>query len=389
MNILRDIADEIRGKKVLTRVDFNVPMDKETGRITNDLRIRQALPTIEFAVEHGARLILMSHLGRPKGKPDSRYSLRKVADRLAEFLGKDVGFASDCVGPEAEKAAAALSDGDVLMLENVRFHPEEEENDPRFARKLASLGDYYVSDAFGTVHRAHASTAGVADYLPACAGFLVERELQYLARATESPERPFVSVMGGAKISSKMGCIQNLLNKADTMLVGGAMTYTFMRRQGKSVGDSLVEEEMLSVAGELLEQNGDKIVLPRDHRCAAEIKSGAEVRDVGEEIPPGLIALDIGPKTMDLYESKIRQAKLVVWTGPMGYFEFDEFAEGCRRVAHAMADSEAVTVVGGGETGEVVEKLGLLDRMSHVSTGGGASLAFLSGEALPGITALG
>ncbi len=388
MKTIRDMADRLAGKKVLMRVDFNVPRDKQTGRITNDLRIRRALPTINFARENGGRVILMSHLGRPDGQVVESMSLRPVAQRLAELLGADVAFAADCVGPEAEEAAAALKDGEVLMLENTRFHAGEEDNDPEFARRLAALGDVYVNDAFGTAHRAHASTAGVAEHLPAAAGFLIEKEVEYLSRATENPEHPYVAVMGGAKVSDKIQVIKNLLDKVDAMLIGGAMAYTFLKQQGVGVGNSLVEDDRLEVAAELLEQAGDKIILPVDHVCGREIEPETEAQTFDEEVPDGWIGLDIGPKTAQLFADKIKDAALVTWNGPVGYFEIDRFAEGTKTVAQAMADSEATTIVGGGETAEAVEVLGLEERISHVSTGGGASLEFLGGEELPGIAVL-
>jgi len=388
MKTIRDLADQLAGSKVLMRVDFNVPMDKETGEITNDLRIRRALPTINFAREHGGRVILMSHLGRPGGQVDESLSLRKVADRLGELLGIGVGFASDCVGLEAEQAAAALEDGEVLMLENTRFHAGEKANDPDFARQMAALADLYINDAFGTAHRAHASTAGVAEYLPAAAGFLIEKEVKYLSRATENPEHPYVAVMGGAKVSDKINVITNLLDKVDAMLIGGAMAYTFLKQQGVNVGNSLVEDDRLDVAAELLEQGAEKIILPVDHVCGREIDPETEAQTFEDKVPGGWIGLDIGPKTAELFADRIADAALVTWNGPVGYFEIDQFADGTRIVAQAMADSEATTIVGGGETAEAVEELGLEERISHVSTGGGASLAFLGGEDLPGITVL-
>ncbi len=388
MRTIRDLADQLHGSRVLMRVDFNVPLDKETGEITNDLRIRRALPTVEFARQRGARVILMSHLGRPKGEPDPALSLQKVAARLGELLDAEVAFAPDCVGPEAEQAAADLGDGDVLMLENTRFHEGEEANDADFARQLASLADVYVNDAFGTAHRAHASTAGVAEYLPSAAGLLIEKEVDYLSRAVEAPDHPCVAVMGGAKVSDKITVINNLLGKVDAMLIGGAMAYTFLKQQGASVGDSLVEDDRLEVAAEILAAAGGKIVLPCDHVCAREISPDAEAKTFDDEVPEGWIGLDIGPRTVAAFEQKLRRAALVTWNGPVGYFEMEQFAEGTRAVARALADSDAVTIVGGGETAEAVEQLGLQDRISHVSTGGGASLAFLSGEELPGIAAL-
>ena len=388
MKTIRDFEDRLAGARVLVRVDFNLPMDKATGEITNDLRIRRALPTIQFAAERGARVVLMSHLGRPKGKPDPALSMKKVADRLGELLGAPVAFAADCVGPEAEKAVAALQDGGVLMLENTRFHAGEEANDPDMVRQLASLGDLFVNDAFGTAHRAHASTAGVADHLPAAAGFLIEKEVQYLSRATQNPEHPYVAVMGGAKVSDKIKVIRNLLGKVDVMLIGGAMAYTFLKQQGLGVGKSLVEDDRLDVAAELLAEAAGKIVLPVDHVCAREIGPGAEAAVYEDEIPDGWIGLDIGPKTAALFAERIRSAALVTWNGPLGYFELDQFAAGTEAVARAMAESGATTIVGGGETAEAVEELGLQDKISHISTGGGASLEFLAGDTLPGIAVL-
>jgi len=385
---IADFADALRGKKVLMRVDFNVPLDKETGRITDDMRIRMAIPTIQFATQRGARVILMSHLGRPKGKRDERLSLRGPARRLGELLGEEVAFAADCVGPEVERLARELPEGRVLMLENVRFHAGDEENDPDFARRLAAVGDLFVMDAFGTAHRAHASTAGVAQLLPACAGLLVEKEIEYLSRATQNPDHPYVALMGGAKVSDKIPVVENLLSKVDSMLIGGAMAYTFLKAQGKSVGNSLVEDEMLEVARRFLESAAGKIMLPVDHICSGKIAADITVSSFERDIPAGQIGLDIGPRTAELYENKIRKAKLVVWNGPLGYFELNPFAEGTARIARAMAESDAMTIVGGGETAEAVRKLGLQDRMTHVSTGGGASLKFLAGEPLPALAAL-
>jgi 3-phosphoglycerate kinase len=388
MKTIRDFEGQLSGKRLLMRVDFNVPLDKETGEITNDLRIRRALPTIEYARERGARVILMSHLGRPKGEVRPELSLKKAADRLGELLGAEVRFAPDCIGPDARAAVEALADGDALMLENTRFHAGEEANDPEMARQLAELADLYVNDAFGTAHRAHASTAGVAEHLPSAAGFLIEKEVQYLSRATTDPDHPFVAVMGGAKVSDKIQVLRNLLGKVDAMLIGGAMAYTFLKQQGVAVGDSLVEDDRLEVAGELLAEGGDKIVLPVDHVCAQKIEAGAEARLWDDEIPAGWIGLDIGPRTVAMFEERLRDAALVTWNGPLGYFEIEQFAAGTEAVARVLAASEATSIVGGGETAEAVEKLGLEDEISHVSTGGGASLEFLGGETLPGIAAL-
>jgi 3-phosphoglycerate kinase len=388
MRTIRDFADRMAGKRVLMRVDFNVPQDKQTGEITNDLRIRMALPTIRFAMEHGARVVLMSHLGRPKAQPEPRFSLKRVAGRLGQLLGAPVMFAPDCVGPQAESAVDKLKNGQVLMLENTRFHGEEEADDPEFSAQLAELGDFYVNDAFGTAHRAHASTAGVAEYLPSAAGFLMEKEVTFLSKATTAPDHPYVAVMGGAKVSDKINVLRNLLGKVDAMLIGGAMAYTFLKQQGKKVGASLVEDDRLDVAGELLAQGGKKIVLPVDHVCAQKIDAQAQVKTFDNEIPDGWIGLDIGPKTAALFEQKIKAAALVTWNGPLGYFEIEKFAQGTQRIARAMAASRATTIVGGGETAEAVEKLGLQDKITHVSTGGGASLEFLAGEKLPGIAVL-
>jgi triosephosphate isomerase len=388
MKTIRDLEGQLAGRRVLMRVDFNVPRDKETGEITNDLRIRRALPTIQFARDQGAKVILMSHLGRPKGKRDEKLSLKPVADRLAELVGAPVAFADDCIGPDAEAAAAKLGDGDVLMLENTRFHAGDEDNDPEMSAALAKLADVFINDAFGTAHRAHASTAGVADHLPSAAGFLIEKEEEYLSQAIEEPDHPYVAVMGGAKVSDKIAVIRNLLPNVDSMLIGGAMAYTFMKQQGKGVGKSLVEEDRLDVAAQLLAEGGEKILLPVDHVCAREISADAEAKVFEDEIPDGWIGLDIGPKTAEMFAERIREAKLVTWNGPLGYSEIDAFAGGTKTVATAMAESGATSIVGGGETAEAVEKLGLEGKISHVSTGGGASLEFLAGDKLPGITAL-
>ncbi len=388
MKTIRDFEGRMAGKRVLMRVDFNLPLDKETGEITNDLRVRMALPTVRFAVDQGARVILMSHLGRPKGERVERLSMGKVADRLAELLGAEVAFAADCIGPEAEAAVAALADGQVLVLENTRYHAGDSKNDPEMSRQLAALADIFINDAFGTAHRAHASTTGVAEHVPAAAGFLIEKEIDYLTRAIEDPEHPYVAVMGGAKVSDKIKVIRNLLGKVDTMLIGGAMAYTFLKQQGVGVGNSLVEEDRLETAAELLAEGGEKIVLPVDHVCAREISEDAEVATFEGEIPDGWIGLDIGPRSAEMFAAKIAESALVTWNGPLGYSEIEAFAAGTTVVAQAMADSDAVSIVGGGETAQAVEELGLQDRISHVSTGGGACLAFLGGEKLPAIEAL-
>jgi len=388
MKTIRDFVGQMAGKRVLIRVDFNVPRDKETGEITNDLRIRRALPTIKMAVEDGARVVLMSHLGRPKGERNPKFSLANVAVRLGELLGSEVGFADDCIGPFAERAVAALSDGDVLLLENTRFHAEEKKNEPEFAAALAKLGDIYINDAFGTAHRAHGSTAGVAALLPSGAGLIILNEIEFLSKATDSPEHPYVAVMGGAKVSDKIQVIENLLPLVDTMLIGGAMAYTFLKQQGIGIGNSLVEDDRLDVAKNLLANSAGKIMLPVDHVCAQEISADAEAKVFEGEIPDGWIGLDIGPKTAALYAEKIAPAALLTWNGPLGFSEHKQFANGTETVAQAMADSDAISIVGGGETAEAIENLGLADKISHISTGGGASLMFLGGEDLPGITAL-
>ena len=389
MRTIRDFEGKLAGKRVLIRVDFNVPLDKATGEIANDLRVRMALPTIEYARKQGARVILVSHLGRPKdSKPDPKLSLKKVAAHLGKLMGAEVKFAPDCIGPQAEAAVRTLRNGDVLMLENTRFHAGDEANDPEMSEQLSALADIYINDAFGTAHRAHASTAGVARFLPAAAGFLIEKEVQYLSKATAHPDHPYVAVMGGAKVSDKIKVLRNLLGKVDAMLIGGAMAYTFLKQQGVSVGNSLVEADRLDVAAELLAVGKGKIVLPVDHVCAQKVDAAAEVRTFDKEIPEGWIGLDIGPKTVALFKARVRGAALITWNGPLGYFEIDKFAAGTRAMAQALADSGATTIVGGGETAEAVEKLGLAGKISHVSTGGGASLEFLAGDKLPGIAVL-
>jgi 3-phosphoglycerate kinase len=352
------------------------------------MRIRNALPTVNYALERGGRVILMSHLGRPKGKRDASLSLRKVADRLSELIEKEVAFAPDCIGEDTRKMAENLAPGEIMVLENTRFHAEEKENDPDFARELASLGDFFVNDAFGTAHRAHASNVGVAKYLPSVAGFLIARELQYLSRATSSPESPYVAIMGGAKVSDKIEAMWNLLDKADTLLVGGAMAYTLLKYQGKTVGRSMVEDDKLDLAAQLLDKYGDKIMLPVDHICASDISSDADVEVTDVDIPEGLVGLDIGPRTQKEFADEIAGAKLVTWNGPMGYFEIDAFAGGTEAVAQAVAACGGTTIVGGGETAESIERLGLQDKVTHISTGGGACLDFLAGKELPGIAVL-
>jgi len=382
---VRDI--DVKGKRVLVRVDFNVPL--KDGGVGDDTRIRAALPTINYLLEHGAAVILASHLGRPKGGPDPKFSLKPVADHLAKLLGKPVAFASDCIGPEAEKAARALKPGDVLVLENTRFHPEEEKNDPQMARELASLADIFVNDAFGTAHRAHASTEGVTHYLPSVAGFLLEKEIKYLGQAIAEPRRPFVAIMGGAKISDKIGVIKNLLTKADSILIGGGMANTFFKAQGYPVADSLVEEEAIATAQELLKEGGSKLRLPVDVVLGDKFDAEAAMKTmpVGP-IPDGWRILDVGPETVKAYSKVISGAGMVVWNGPMGVFEFPKFATGTYAIAKAVAESKAVSIIGGGDSVAAVQQSGLAEKITHISTGGGASLELLEGKVLPGVKPL-
>jgi phosphoglycerate kinase len=382
---IRDV--DVRGKRVLVRVDFNVPI--KDGQVGDDTRMRAALPTLNYLLEKGASLVICSHLGRPKGTVDPKYSLLPVADHLSELLAKPVQFAEDCIGAQTESAAEALQPGQVLLLENTRFHPEEEKNDPEMAKKLAALADLYVNDAFGSAHRAHASTEGVAKFLPAVAGFLMEKEIQYLGQAIMNPEKPFVAVLGGAKISDKIGVIKNLLTKADSILVGGGMANTFFKAQGYPVADSLVEDDALATAKEILAQAGSKLRLPVDVVIADkfEADAGHKTMPTGP-IPDGWRILDIGPETVAHFNKVIREAKTVVWNGPMGVFEFPEFAKGTFAIAQAAAESGAVTIVGGGESVAAVKGSGLADKITHISTGGGASLEMLEGLVLPGVAAL-
>jgi phosphoglycerate kinase len=385
---VRDV--EVAGKKVLVRVDFNVPLSD--GQIADDTRIRAALPTIRYLLEAGAAVILMSHLGRPKGV-DERLRLRPVAERLSQLLGMPVQYVTDCVGPEVKEAVAALSPRQVLLLENLRFHPEEEANDPQFSRELASLADLYVNDAFGSAHRAHASTVGVAQFLPAVAGFLMERELQYLSGVLARPERPFYLLVGGAKISDKIGVLQHLAGKVDGMLVGGGMANTFLLARGYKVGASLVEPDKVDVARDVMakmEQVGKYVTLPVDVVIADEVKAGARTQICpADGVPDGWKIVDIGPRTVETFRAILSGARTVVWNGPMGVFEIPEFSTGTRAVAQLLAElTNAVTIVCGGESVAAVEQLGLAERMTHVSTGGGAALELLEGKELPGVAVL-
>ena len=383
----------LQGKTVFMRVDFNVPLDKATGaEITSDTRIRAALPSIQLALDNGAALVLASHLGRPDGKRVATMSLKPVAARLSELLGRPVQMANDCVGREVEALAAALKPGDVLLLENLRYHPEEEANDEAFSQQLAALADVYVNDAFGAAHRAHASTVGIVAHVKeSAAGLLMDKELTWLSKAPASPEHPYVAIVGGAKISGKIDVVENFLRLADKVLIGGAMAYTFFKAQGKQVGGSLVEDEKLDLAKETMAKGGGKLMLPVDHVIASSFSAEAETKivDVEEPVPAGWMGLDVGPKTIAAYSEQIAGAKLIVWNGPMGVFELEPFAKGTLSVGRAVADSAAVSIVGGGDSEKAIKKAGIAAKISHVSTGGGASLEFLSGLKLPGVEALG
>ncbi len=382
---------EVTGKKVLVRCDFNVPLD-ENGHITDENRLVGALPTIKYLSGKGAKVILCSHLGRPKGEFNMKYSLAPVAKRLSELLGKEVKMANDVIGDSAKETVASLKDGDICLLENVRFHKEEEKNDPEFAKQLASLADIYVNDAFGTAHRAHASTAGVAAYLPAVCGYLIEKEISIMGKALADPARPFVAILGGAKVSDKIGVIENLLDKVDYLIIGGGMAYTFLRAKGCCIGTSICEEEKLDLARTIMEkaqQKGVELLLPVETVVAKEFNETSDSKTVSsEEIPEDYMGMDIGPKTIELFSDVIKKAKTVIWNGPMGVFEMPKFAVGTKAIAKALSETDAVTIIGGGDSAAAVAQLGYADKMTHISTGGGASLEYLEGKVLPGIACL-
>ena len=382
---------EVSGKKVLVRCDFNVPLDGD--KITDETRIVAALPTIQYLLDHNAAVILTSHLGRPKGEFNMKYSLAPVAARLSEKLGKPVVLAKDVIGEDAKKCVSEMKPGDVVLLENVRFHKEEEKNDPEFAKALASFAEIYVNDAFGTAHRAHASTEGVTHYLPAVAGYLIGKELDFLGNAVENPKRPFVAILGGAKVKDKIGVITNLLEKVDTLIIGGGMAYTFQKALGYEIGKSLLDEERIELAKEMMQKakdKGVKLLLPVDNVCGSDFNNDCDRITVDAEagIPADYEGMDIGPKSIAIFSEAIKEAKTVVWNGPMGVFEMPNFAVGTLAVATAMAESDAITIIGGGDSAAAVTQMGLADKMSHISTGGGASLEFLEGKELPGVAAL-
>jgi phosphoglycerate kinase len=386
---IRDI--DVTGKRVLVRVDYNVPTDKD-GKITDDSRIRASLPTIKYLLDHRAKIILASHFGRPKGKVNESMRLAPMAERLSALLGKPVQALKDCIGPEVEDAVARMKEGDIIMLENLRFHPEEEANDDQFARSLAKLADIYVDDAFGAAHRAHASIAGIARYLPAVAGFLMEKELNFLGKLLENPARPFVALMGGAKVSDKMGVIENILGKVDSLLIGGGMAATFLKARGISPGASAIESDKLEYAQQVLQKaqsRGVNIVLPVDVIAAEKLEANARFETVMvDQIPAGWVIADIGPETIRLFINEVQRAGTIFWNGPQGVFEIEAFSRGTREIARAISESKATTIIGGGSTAEAVEEMGLADKMTHVSTGGGASLEFLEGRELPGVAVL-
>ncbi len=386
---IRDI--DLKNKKVLVRCDFNVPMD-ENRNITDNRRIVAALPTIKYLLEQNCKIVLCSHLGRPKGEFKEEFSLKPVAKELSRLLGKDVIMANDVIGPDAKNKAENLKNGEIMLLENVRFHREETDNDPNFSKELASFGEIFVNDAFGTAHRAHASTEGVTKYLPAVSGFLIEKELKFLGEALNNPERPFVAILGGAKVSDKIGVIDSLLEKVDTLMIGGGMAYTFFKAQGYEVGNSLCEPDKCDLALKLMEKAKEKNVkfmLPIDTKIGKEFKPDTESKTVGwKEIPEGWEGFDIGEKTIEMFKEELKNAKTVIWNGPLGLFEFDQFAIGTNEIAKDLATLNATTIIGGGDSAAAVEKAGLGDKMTHISTGGGASLEFLEGKKLPGIEAL-
>ncbi len=386
---VRDI--DVKGKKVIVRVDFNVPLD-ENGNITDDKRIVGALPTIKYLVDNNAKTILVSHLGRPKNGFEDKFSMRPTVDRLSKLLGIEVKLAKDVIGEDAVNKAASLKDGEVLMLENVRFHKEETKNDPEFAKSLSKLAEIYVNDAFGTAHRAHASTAGLADYLPAVCGFLIEKEITFMGKALENPERPFVAILGGSKVSDKIGVIENLLNKVDSLIIGGGMAYTFLKAKGYEIGGSICEDDKIDLAKELMERakkENVKLLLPVETVVAKEFKNDTEYKTVASNaIEKEWSGMDIGAKTIELFAEEIKKAKTIVWNGPMGVFEFPNFATGTKEIAKAVAESKAISIVGGGDSAAAVEQLGYADKITHISTGGGASLEFLEGKVLPGIDVL-
>lgn len=386
---IKDI--DLKGKRILMRVDFNVPLDNDF-HITDDIRIRAALPTIRYAIERGARVILMSHLGRPDGQVNEKMRLEPVGKRLEELLGEKVLTLKDCIGDEVKRAVSAMEDGGVILLENLRFHAEEEKNDPNFAKELASLGDIFVNDAFGTAHRAHASTEGVTRYLPSAAGFLLEREIEYLGNTVDNPRRPFVAMLGGAKVKDKIKVIDNLLDKVDALLIGGGMAYTFLKAKGRATGASRLDKDGFEMARSALDKAAKKnipMLLPVDNIVADRIDASASTKLVGEDIPDGWMGLDIGPKTARLFEDKLKIAKTILWNGPLGVFEMDKFAKGTERIARFLADLKGVTtIIGGGDTAAAMAKFRVGNRMTHISTGGGASLEYLEGRGLPAIDAL-